>query len=251
MNARTVPQSAAAPAAPRFDRKFIEDHKLLERYFEGKLPYKGARDLENWCRQHPEYLADMKLAERTQATLKLLEASGAPLDLLEPEPPWWKSQYVLIGLGALSLICLLAFWVLFAKYQLLQTRLEDTRTRIDQGPLVQPTARRSLVIAPDHAPGMERAHVVVNRNTPELLDLHIDLGYTNKLNLFQVFVDKKDQGRAMIINDIMKDSNNEMRLTLNTSGLAAGLYTARIEAMPLKAQQGSPIPIAWVNIEVR
>ena len=45
------------PGAPvRFDAKFIEDHKLIERYLENKLPLKGARDLENWCREHPEYL---------------------------------------------------------------------------------------------------------------------------------------------------------------------------------------------------
>ena len=35
MSARPVP-----PTAPRFDRKFIEDHQLLQRYLEGKLPVK-------------------------------------------------------------------------------------------------------------------------------------------------------------------------------------------------------------------
>ena len=49
MNARTISQGKlrkAAPVSPRFDRKFIEDHKLVERYLENKLPFKGARDLE-------------------------------------------------------------------------------------------------------------------------------------------------------------------------------------------------------------
>ena len=110
MNARTLP-AAAHPAAanlkgaisPRFDAKFIEDHKLIERYLENKLPFKGARDLENWCRAHPEYLNDLKLPERAQASLKLLEASGQPQDLREPAAPggspptypsawaWWRS----------------------------------------------------------------------------------------------------------------------------------------------------------------
>ncbi len=60
MNARTIPEAKSAaksaPLAPRFDKKFIEDHKLIERYLENKLPFKGARDLEKWCRAHPEYL---------------------------------------------------------------------------------------------------------------------------------------------------------------------------------------------------
>ena len=176
MNARTISQGTTpAPLAPRFDRKFIEEHKLLERYFEGKLPFKGARDLENWCRAHPEYLAELKLADRAQASLKLLEASGAPLDLQEPDPPWWKSHYVLIGLAALAVISFGLFWLMFVKYELSQSRLEDARTRADQGPLVQPTATRTVVIAPDRSPGLDRARISVSRATPELLDLHIDV----------------------------------------------------------------------------
>jgi hypothetical protein len=81
MNARTVPPGNMQAAAPpqRFDAQFIEQHKLIDRYLENKLPYKGARDLENWCRAHPEYLSGLKLSARAQASLKLLEASGPTL----------------------------------------------------------------------------------------------------------------------------------------------------------------------------
>src|SRR5471032_1081953 len=112
------PVSTAVPrdsASPRFDRKFIEDHNLLERYLQNKLPVKGARDLENWCRANPEYLDELKLSERAQSSLKLLEASGQPQDLAEPKPPWWKSIYLLIGLGVVAFLSLFAFWALFAK----------------------------------------------------------------------------------------------------------------------------------------
>src|ERR1700689_4445232 len=71
MNARTIAQgkSAAkpAPVSPRLDRKFIEEHKLIERYLENKLPFKGARDLEQWCRANPDYLNELKLSERAHA----------------------------------------------------------------------------------------------------------------------------------------------------------------------------------------
>src|ERR1700681_1381398 len=120
MNARTVSQENPQTAPPRFDRKFIEDHSLVERYLEGKLPFKGARDLENWCRAHPEYLNELKLSERAQASLKLLEASLSPVDLREPKAPWWKTIHVLIGLGAIAFLSLLAFWVLLGKYVFLR-----------------------------------------------------------------------------------------------------------------------------------
>src|SRR3984885_1936354 len=108
MNARTVSQGNPQTAPPRFDRKFIEDHKLVERYLQNKLPPKGARDLENWCRANPDYLNGLKLSERAQASLALLEACGQPLDLSEPKPPWWKTPYIPIASGVIALVSLAA-----------------------------------------------------------------------------------------------------------------------------------------------
>jgi len=41
MNARTISQGNPQTAPPRFDRKFIEEHNLVERYLEDKLPFKA------------------------------------------------------------------------------------------------------------------------------------------------------------------------------------------------------------------
>jgi len=265
MNARTSASGNLKASVPlRFDAKFIEEHKLIERYLENKLPFKGARDLENWCRSHPEYLNDLKLAERAQASLKLLEASGQPQDLREPAPPWWKTTYVLIGLGVVALLSLVAFWALMGKYILLRSELEDVRARKDQGSLVQPATQRDLHVAPDRAPGIDRARIAVSRAAPQLIDLHIDMSYST-FTQYRMIVDKQDQGRALILNNLLKDSNNELRLTFNTTGIAAGIYTVRIEALPprpqvltarQKAVQHSqeqidvPIPIGWLILEV-
>lgn len=249
MNANTIAPVNAQTAA-RFDAKFIEDHKLIDRYLEGKLPAKGARDLENWCRANPAYLEALKLSQRTQAGLQLLEACGAPLDLTEPKPPWWKSPYLPIGGAAAALVCLLGFWALFGKYILLRQELEDTRTRMHQGSLVQPAVNTNVRVVPDRAPGIDKARITVNRTAPQLVDLHIDLGYTKQLQQYRVFVDKLDQGRALILNDLLKDSNGELRLTFNTTGLAAGIYNVRIESLPIRAS-GSPTPEGWLILDVR
>jgi len=247
MNARTATSGNPQPAAPRFDRKFIEDHRLIERYLENKLPVKGARELENWCRAHPDFLNELNLSERAHATLKLLEASGQPQDLREPQPPWWKSVYVLIGLSVVALLSLVAFWALFGKYMLLRGELEDTRTLMHQGTLEQPATQTSLRVSPDRAPGIDRARVAVSHNAPQLLDLHIDMSYVKQMQ-FRMTVDKKDQGRALILNNLLKDSNGDLRLTFNTTGLAAGTYTARIEALPLR---GGPIGEGWLILDVQ
>jgi hypothetical protein len=251
MNARTItqgkPAGKSAPVSPRFDRKFIEDHKLVERYLENKLPFKGARDLEQWCRAHPDYLNELKLSERAHASLKLLEASGRPQDLGEPKPPWWKSIYLPIGLGVLAFVCLVAFWSIAGKYVLLQGKLEDTKRVMSQGALVQPATERAIYISPDHAPGIDHARIKLSRAAPLLMDIHIDLGYTQKLLQFRMFVDKQDQGRAMVLNNLLKDSNGELRMTLNSTGLSAGIYTVRIEALP---PRGIPIAVGWLILEV-
>jgi hypothetical protein len=248
MNVRPISQGNPPTAPPRFDRKFIEDHKLVERYLENKLPLKGARDLENWCRANPDYLNELKLSERAQTSLKLLEASGQPVDLQEPRPPWWKTIHVLIGLTVVAFLSLVAFWALLGKYVLLRGELSDTRTLMNQGSLVQPATTREVRVSPDRAPGVDHARIIVTRAAPQLMDVHIDLGYTNKLMEFRLFVDKKDQGRALILNDLLKDSNDELRMTLNSTGLSAGIYNVRIEALPFR---GSPIPIGWLILDVR
>jgi hypothetical protein len=248
MNVRPISQGNPQTAPPRFDRKFIEDHNLVERYLENKLPLKGARDLENWCRANPDYLTELKLSERAQTSLKLLEASGQPVDLQEPPAPWWKTTHVLIGLSVVAFLSLVAFWALLGKYVLLRGELADTRTLMNQGSLVQPATTREVRVSPDRAPGVDHARIVVTRAAPQLMDVHIDLGYTNKLMEFRLFVDKKDQGRALILNDLLKDSNGELRMTLNSTGLSAGIYNVRIEALPFR---GSPIPIGWLILDVR
>jgi hypothetical protein len=248
MNARTISQGKSAPISPRFDRKFIEDHKLVERYLQNKLPFKGARDLEQWCRAHPDYLNELNLSERAHASLKLLEASGRPQDLGEPTPPWWQHIYILIGLCAATFISLIACWAVVGKYASLESRIEDLKRVKEQGSLVQPAKESSVNISPDHAPGIDHARIVVNRTAPQLMDVHIDLGYTGKLTQFRMFVDKQDQGRALVLNNLYKDSNGELRLTLNSTGLSAGIYTVRIEALP---PRGLPIPLGWLILEVK
>jgi hypothetical protein len=246
MNANPI-APASSPPTPRFDAKFIEEHQLVERYLQHKLPPKGARELENWCRANPAFLEGLKLAERAQASLQLLEAVGRPADLSEPKAPWWKTPYVLIGLTAVTVLSLAGFWSMLGKYTLLRGELQDTRTQLQQGSLVQPTTQTDLRVSPDRAAGIDRARIAVNRATPQLIDLHVDMSYSKAMQ-FRMIVDKKDQGRALILNNLLKDSNAELRLTFNTTGLAAGIYNARIESLPFR---GSPAPEGWLILDVR
>jgi hypothetical protein len=183
-------------------------------------------DLENWCRQHPEYLEELQLAERAQLSLKLLEASGKPQDLSEAKTPWWKTLYMQIGLAVVAVVSLFAFWVLFGKYVLTRSALDDARQVAKQGALIAPQRINNAHLEPDRAPGLHHARVSVSHTAPEMLDLKIALGFTN---------------------NIAKDSNGDVRLAINTTGLTAGEYSVRIDGLPFR---GEPLEIGWVTLSV-
>jgi hypothetical protein len=249
MNARPTTAEKPAPGAqvaPRFDRKFIDEHRIFERYLDGKLPAKGAHEFEVWCRKNPDFLEEKQLSERARLSLALLDASGRPADLSEPSPPWWRTMYVPIGLGVIALVSLAAVLGLFTKLVLLNGELEHVKTLAYQGALSAPTTERSLRLVPDHAPGIGSAIVKLSRGSAQLVELHIDMQYARETQ-FRIFVDKRDQGRALVIDRALKDSNNELKISFNASGLPAGLYDVRIEGLP---PRGDPIPMGWLSLDV-
>ena len=180
-------------------------------------------------------------------SLKLLEASSSPQDLREPPPAWWKTTYFIAAIAAITLASLLGFWVMLGKYALLRGELEDTRTQMRQGSLTPPGTRNSLRIAPDRTAAVDSARVPVNHAVAQMLDLRIDMGYS-KVQQFRVTVDKKDQGRVLIIDDLLRDSNGDLKVSFNTSAMTPGRYDVRIEGLPLL---GSPDAEGWLILDVR
>jgi hypothetical protein len=241
-----APGGAAPPAAPRFDRKFIEEHHLIDRYLTDKLPLKGARDLERWCRDNPQYLEELQLSLRTHSALKLLEASGKPQDLGEPGTPWWKHVYFHIGLAVVAALSLIAFMVLFTKFVLVRGELEDARAFAKHGTLLPPSTLSAMRLDPDRAPGINRSKFSVNHAAPAMIDLKINMSFT-KLNDFKMTLEKEDQGRALVVEHLGKDSNGDLRVSFNSSGLSAGSYHIRIDGLPFR---GDPIPMGWLILEV-
>lgn len=229
------------------DQAFIESQQLIERYLDGKLPYKGQRDLEAWCRAHPDYLRNARLPERTVAALKLLEASGTPQDLAEPGVPWWKKPQSLALASAIAIAALVGCAVLAGKLNLVRGRLQDAQVKLTQGALAPPGVARTLRIAPDRSAGVGAAKLTVDHNVPQLIELGIDMSYSTEKH-FRVTVDKRDQARVLILGDVARDSNGDLRITFNTSALGSGPYDVRIQALPLL---GAPTDAGWLVLDVR
>jgi hypothetical protein len=234
------------PGTPPIDRAFVESNQLVERYLDNKLPYKGQRDLENWCRANPDYLRDQRLSERTVASLKLLEASGLPQDLAEPRMPWWKMPQVLALACAVAIAALVGCAILAGKLTLVTGRLEDVHKQLGQGSLAPPTAIRNLRVQPDRAAGIGSATLRVDHSLAQLIDVAIDMAYSPEKR-FRVTIDKRDQARALVLGALSKDSNGEMHIAFNSTALSAGQYDVSIQALPML---GAPTDAGWLVLDV-
>jgi hypothetical protein len=70
---------------------------------------------------------------------------------------------------------------------------------------------------------------------PQLLDISID-ATEGKIQQFQITIDKTDGVRVMQIKRIMRDSNKEVRLSLNSSAFGPGNYLVKIEGYNWRGQ---------------
>jgi hypothetical protein len=243
----SMPAAGAVAAAPRLDRKFVEEHQLVERYLDDKLPFKAKLDLESWCRANPAFLDELRLAEHATAGLRLLEACGRPPDLREPPPPWWRTVYFTVGLVLACVALAFAGVALYAQNVALRSDTNREHALTTRGTLTAATTHRAMRVAPDHVAGLGGALVHIDHGAPDLIELAIDMGYSREYR-FRLFVDKREQGRALVLDSQLKDSNGDLKIAFNSSGMSAGAYDVRIEAEPTR---GDPIPEGWFVLDVR
>ena len=235
----TRPHNAAMDAA------FIEEHEIIEKYLAGRLPLRGQLDFERFCLEHPELLDELKLAERLNRGMRLLEAGGRT-EVLDPKEKPWQKTNVLIGAAAFVFVLFIALVVAVSKYAGERATITDLKQQLIAGPLKPPDQLRTVLVRPDRVPS-ERAQVSVFGGThPELVEVKVDVSFALQ-SAFRVTVDKKDQARVGTIERMLRDSNGQLKFTFNTSGVTPGLYRFHIEGITLR---GETIPVAWMNIRV-
>ncbi|MDE2294659.1 MAG: hypothetical protein KGL36_04270 [Gammaproteobacteria bacterium] len=235
------------PDGPRLARAFVDEQHLLDRYLDGDLPYKGAREFEQWCAIHPQYLAEQRLADRTQASLRLLEAAGRAPDLADPQVRWWRASWLPIALGAIAAASLIGLWTAAAHGAWLRDQLTEARARLAHGSMRPPASEQIVRVSPDRGADSGAASIALARSPARLVALRIRMGYV-RADRFRLAVDKHGAGRALELDGLTKDSNGDLRITFNASALEPGEYAVRVEAMPLL---GRPVADGWFTMSVR
>ena len=242
------PSSSSVAAAPVMDRDFIARNQIVERYLSGRLPLKAATEFERYCRAHGELLDELGLPERVNAGLRLLEASGKPEPWQEaPRPVWQKPQVTLVLAAAVALLAVTLAGIA-ASNSSKSHRIAELQKQNAERALDPATSTREIRLLPSRSGASNSPAITIGGGAggAQLADLKIDES-RSPFHTFRITIDRIDQGRVAIINNIDKDSNGHLRIALNSSALGPGNYQLTLEGLDWR---GQPQPDSWVTIGI-
>jgi hypothetical protein len=230
------------------DRDFIARNQVVERYLSGRLPIKGATEFERFCKEHPQLLDEIGLPERVNAGLRLLEASGKPEPWQEAPQPVWQKPQVTLALAAAVVILGLALAAVAGGNASKSHRIAELQKQASERALDPATSTREIRLLPSRSGASNAPAITIGiPGGAQLADLKIDES-RSAYHMFRVTVDRIDQGRVAVINNLAKDSNGHLRIALNTSALGPGNYQLTLEGLDWR---GEPQPDSWITIGIQ
>ncbi len=241
----TPPPPTATPARG-MDRDFIARNQVVDRYFSGKLPIKAATDFERYCREHPELLDELGLPERVNAGLRLLEASGKPEPWQEAPKPIWQKPAAILGTAGLAFLLALTLAIVLAAGSAKSRKILELQRQVADRTLDAATSTRIIRLLPNRSGATNTPAIVIGGGEARLVDFRIDESRSPYKD-YRVTIDRIDQGRVMVIDNLTKDSNGHLRVAVNSSAFGPGNYLLTIEGLTMRLE---PQPDSWVTIGI-
>jgi hypothetical protein len=230
------------------DRDFIARNQVVERYLSGRLPLKGATEFERFCRDNPDVLDELGLAERVNAGLRLLDASGKPEPWQEAKKPFWQKPQVTLGLTAVVIGLGIALSFVMSDSATKTQRISKLQSQAAERPLDPATSTREIRLLPSREGGSNTPAITIGGGgNAQLADFKIDES-RSPYKIFRVTIDRIDQGRVAVISELAKDSNGHLRIALNSSALGPGNYQLTIEGLTWR---GDAEPDSWITIGIQ
>lgn len=180
-----------------------------------------------------------------QVELALPPPPGPPLPAEEVVLAWWQKPVAVASIAAAVILLLV-----LAVASQLQAHRDRARTsaleaRVKLLTLRASTAELALRIPPNPKSWSAAPDAVIAwPEPPQLLDLYLPVGYANYAT-YAVAIDKVDQGRMMIVQRMVPDSNRELRMSLNSSAFGPGEYRIRVEGYNWRGQRSDA---GWVRL---
>jgi hypothetical protein len=253
------------------DRKYIEAEHIVDRYLSGDLTVREAREFEEYCHDHPEALKSMPIPVRLKARLARRPAENSETGVfkaipssvthaaqqateegydLEEErrfssgPGVGGSRAAFIGL-VFALLAAVAGVVAYAVQANSLSKQVESMERAAKAVQMQAPGsthkyRVELVKAKPAAPTLNVGWM----SPPQWMELSIDVS-EGKYNQFMITIEKVDGGLVMQLRRVARDSNRELRLTLNSSAFGPGEYLFRVDGYNWRGQTEN---VGWLRI---
>ena len=254
------------------DRKYIEAEHIVDRYLSGDLTVREAREFEEYCHDHPEALKSMPIPVRLKARLArrpaqesetgvfkaipssvthaALQATEEGFDLEEEErrfssggsPGGGRAVFIGLVFALVAAVAGVVAYAIQANSLSKQVRnMERAAKAVQmQAPGSTQNYKVELVRAKPAAPTLNIGWSA----PPQWMNLYIDVS-EGKYTQFMITVEKVDGGLVMQLRRIARDSNRELRLTLNSSAFGPGDYLFRVEGYNWRGQTEV---IGWMRI---
>jgi hypothetical protein len=255
------------------DSKYIESEHVVDRYLSGDLTVREARDFEQYCLDHPDFLAGLPIPVRlktrlgrrppqeetetgsftaspsstTRAALEATEDGFDPEEEREHIRSYsggGVNRIVVIAL-ALALLAALGGVVAYGmQANSLSKQLQQAKRDLSATQMQAPGSVQTYRVAPVRGKP-EQATLALGWQQPaQLIDLHVDVS-EGKYTQFQITIDKSDGSRVMQIRRIARDSNRELRFAVNSSAFGPGDYLVKIDGYTWR---GQPEEIGWLRL---
>ena len=254
-------------AQPRFtapsirfpmDRTYIQSQRIVDRYLSGDLSVREAREFEKFCGDNPDILNSLPIPVRVKA--RMARKPGAEMVTGEFDPTATDTSIVAAGLeaedddddaaelppargfrglpqesrrwvvvfGVLFAIATVGAGALWVKLSAAEKQLSVAQRAAKAVQIRAPgdirTVLTRVVAAQPSSPTLD----IGAPSPPQLIELRVDMSEA-RYNLFQITIDSVEGGRVAQFRRVARDSNREVRLSLNTSAFPGGDYDVQFE----------------------
>jgi len=246
------------------DRKYIENEHIVDRYLSGELTVREAREFEQFCLDNPQFLSSLPIPVRlktrlsrrpaedgetgtfaalpSSATRAAMDAVDEGFDADEAREEMRRSsigegvnRILVVGLLGAVLVAGGAAVMYALKSSSLAEQLQGTKKELTAIQMQPPGRQQRYKIQPGKVKPSQPTVALGWLQPAELLDISID-ATEGKMTQFQITVDKSDGVRVMQIKRLTRDSNKELRLSLNSSAFGPGDYLVKIDAYNWRGQ---------------
>lgn len=228
------------------DREFIEKNQIVERYLTGKLPPRGVTDFERVCRENPSLVEELGLAGQVNAAIRLLEASGQPEPWQEKPRAFWEKLPFIAAAAALAVVFAVATLVLFLQTRSDAAQLAELEAALVARPIDPASRTRTITVLPSRTGPVSRPMFTTGADGAEFVEMRIDVSWAATPS-FRLLLERRGEGRVLLLHNLLRDSNGNLRVSLNSSTLGPGVYSLAIDSLNWR---GEPNPAAWAAFEV-